>query len=342
MQKARQKPIFVALLLVFAMFLPLLHAAAEPTDASQPDTFVETPGEPGAGTESEEPEQPGKLLDSPNDPADDPVPEAPASPQQDEPNESNAEPFAEEQEYDEAPAFYVVRFFDYDGAEFTTLSQTVASGGMVEPPYWLAEREGMTFLYWFVEEDAEFLPFRFDFEYVYDDINLIARYALIPDYYETPPSGFNGDGKSGTPNLAKKDQKSDAGQELLGEIIDDGNLKGVVVEVREGAGFIVAVIHVDEASAALEGTVTAGLSEDRPYELGETITLVGHVEGFEGAADILFQWQRSADGFVWVDEDGATGQSYSFVLTEENCGYKWRLDVYVVTPALEEAEAPEA
>ena len=66
--------------------------------------------------------------------------------------------------------------------------------------------------------------------------------------------------------------------------------------------------------------------------LGDEVTLVAELEGYDNAQYEL-QWQMSADNTEWVDVPGATGTSYTMVLTEENYHAFWRVHLTITETA---------
>ena len=329
---------------------------------------------------------------------------------------------------------YTVYFFDYDGAEIEPLRKDVPEDEYIEDPKWAPAHDGLAFLYWFDEEDETRTPFQFDWESVSKELRLIARYELIPTYYETEtepiPDGFDTKGMSGTPEISGGKANAPAPKTPAGTVIEDDNVKGTVVGHKKGAGFVVTIINVDEEKReedagfvvsftnmdgdnsntgekrdesespdddagfivsftnvdwengetdegetpddgagfvvsithidddqsdegeepeegeepvkgeelVIEGEVYAKLAEERSYQIGETVTLQGYVEGFEGAAGLAYQWQYSADGETWVDAEDATQLSHSFTLSEENQHYKWQMVVFVTAPEEDEVD----
>ena len=358
----------------------------------------------------------------------------------------------------EEQTLYTVCFYDYDGTELELLHQDVIEGGFVEEPKWTPMHEGLAFRYWFDEENEMQTPFQFAWEPVYKELRLIARYELIPSYYGTDtqfiPEGFDESGMSGAPDMPSQNKPAAnvpvVEETPTGTVIEDGNLKGTVVDHVKGAGFIVSIIHISEEESEegeepgndegfvvsiihadeeeseegeepnndegyivsitrdgeeseeseepgndegyivsithadeekdeegeepseteeseassednedsieggefeegeeldeseepgeneeleIDGDVFVKLEEQRSYKFGETVTLQGSVEGFEGAAGLAYQWRYSLDGENWVDMKGATELTYSFTLTEENQFYQWQLMVFGTAPA---------
>jgi hypothetical protein len=62
---------------------------------------------------------------------------------------------------------------------------------------------------------------------------------------------------------------------------------------------------------------------------GEIITLYSKLVGFDGV-EVHYQWQVDrGDGNGWVDVEGATGATHSFVARPDTILYNWRLIVTV-------------
>lgn len=60
------------------------------------------------------------------------------------------------------------------------------------------------------------------------------------------------------------------------------------------------------------------------YAVGETVTMSSRLTGFSG--NLKYQWQVDK-GSGWQDIPGANEAKYSFVFSEENSGYSWRVAV---------------
>lgn len=63
--------------------------------------------------------------------------------------------------------------------------------------------------------------------------------------------------------------------------------------------------------------------------IGLKITLTSHLTGFT-AGKYTLQWQHSTDGVNWIDEEGATADTFTYVLNETTTHYSWRVVVYDV------------
>ncbi len=57
---------------------------------------------------------------------------------------------------------------------------------------------------------------------------------------------------------------------------------------------------------------------------GAVVNLSSELIGFENK-EYTLQWQHSTDGENWIDEPGANEDTYSFILSEENARYYWRI-----------------
>ena len=66
---------------------------------------------------------------------------------------------------------------------------------------------------------------------------------------------------------------------------------------------------------------------DHAYNFGDTLTLEATFEGLNEVTYTM-QWQYF-DGFDWHDQPGATEDRLSFILTNANAAYVWRLAVAV-------------
>lgn len=61
---------------------------------------------------------------------------------------------------------------------------------------------------------------------------------------------------------------------------------------------------------------------------GDTITMTAELTGFDGV-NVELQWQQNA-GAGWRDVNGATGQTFSYIATEETINSRWRVAVTIV------------
>lgn len=68
------------------------------------------------------------------------------------------------------------------------------------------------------------------------------------------------------------------------------------------------------------------LSEGK-YDVGAEVGFYSELKGFEDVEELGFEWQCSADGENWEDYSGAAGETFSYVVTEENYNFTWRLIV---------------
>lgn len=77
-----------------------------------------------------------------------------------------------------------------------------------------------------------------------------------------------------------------------------------------------------------EGTVSISVDKDvsQPLPAGTKITLTAVTEGFDDYPH-HFEWYRSKDGENWEMMANASGSKYTFTLTEETSGYRWRVRV---------------
>lgn len=63
------------------------------------------------------------------------------------------------------------------------------------------------------------------------------------------------------------------------------------------------------------------------FAVGEQVTIVSELIGFDDAESIGYQWQYSTDAENWNDVPDGTGAEYSFTQTVETGTYFWRLMV---------------
>ena len=66
-----------------------------------------------------------------------------------------------------------------------------------------------------------------------------------------------------------------------------------------------------------------------PIYLEEEVTLVAILVNFLPTDTYTFEWQYSIDQNTWFILENENQQTYTFVLTTENCAYWWRVKVIV-------------
>lgn len=67
---------------------------------------------------------------------------------------------------------------------------------------------------------------------------------------------------------------------------------------------------------------------------GDTVTFTAVLVNFKSSDVFTFQWQYTSDTTNWISINGATEQTYSFIVDKENYMYWWR----VMVTLLEEYE----
>jgi hypothetical protein len=75
----------------------------------------------------------------------------------------------------------------------------------------------------------------------------------------------------------------------------------------------------------VESSIPAGMA----VYSGTEITLTAVPAGF-GDVQLAYQWQYSTDGENWTDIEGATKKTYTYIITEENAIYRYRVYVNAV------------
>ena len=82
---------------------------------------------------------------------------------------------------------------------------------------------------------------------------------------------------------------------------------------------------VEEEAEAEESSVSVKLElkNKGTIEMGDKITIQAKVEGLEGGYSISWECNK-ADGKGWEEIKGASGDEYSFYLTEETVAYSYR------------------
>lgn len=116
--------------------------------------------------------------------------------------------------------------------------------------------------------------------------------------------------------------------------------------VRDGNGILVLDIHgnpiplntIPEGGKKLSEIVDEqyhdrsidvyAVYEGEFLNYGDTITLISVLNGYNGLV-YQYQWQEAAVDGEWYDLPEAKGAAYSFVLTEENALYQWRIAVTI-------------
>ena len=66
---------------------------------------------------------------------------------------------------------------------------------------------------------------------------------------------------------------------------------------------------------------------ERPIELGVEVTLVAHIEGYEGLETQVFWQVNRGSGWETIDDSGSL--SYRFILDAQNSQWQWRAGVAV-------------
>ncbi len=84
---------------------------------------------------------------------------------------------------------------------------------------------------------------------------------------------------------------------------------------------------VADEDAEAEMKVTVFTSRRSVMHAGETVTLTGRLEGFEGL-DVTCQWERDIhDGNGYQPIEGANADTYEFSASAETLSWDWRLTV---------------
>jgi hypothetical protein len=116
----------------------------------------------------------------------------------------------------------------------------------------------------------------------------------------------------------------------------DGNL---ILDENGEPIFVVAQTPAQEANrsdlslAVINTWMDAG--DETKY--GDTVAIHYGIQNFYGWTYTVQWQQKGADG--WSDVPGATGETYSFTLTEENLHTEWRVRVDVAVPETSEGAA---
>ncbi len=73
-------------------------------------------------------------------------------------------------------------------------------------------------------------------------------------------------------------------------------------------------------------TIESSIPAGQPVYAGTKITLKAIAAGF-GEAKLTYQWESSPDGENWTTIDGATQQTYTYIILPENAMYRYRVFV---------------
>lgn len=115
-----------------------------------------------------------------------------------------------------------------------------------------------------------------------------------------------------------------------GNLILDEIGEPILIEVQSSAP---EAVRSDLSQAVIKTWMDA--NEDTKY--GDTVSILYEIQNFYGWTYTV-QWQRKgADG--WADVPGATGETHSFTLTEDNLNTEWRVRVDVAVPEASEGAA---
>lgn len=89
-----------------------------------------------------------------------------------------------------------------------------------------------------------------------------------------------------------------------------------------------------EVTIKFERQVYIDVDPKRGVVEGDLVTFTAILVNFQTDDVFTFQWQYTSDTSNWVSIDGATEQTYSFIVDKENYQYWWR----VMVTLLEEYE----
>ena len=126
--------------------------------------------------------------------------------------------------------------------------------------------------------------------------------------------------------------------------------------IRRIVGFILFLAMIlCPAAAQSDAATPTDLAPDRlverrvhidylqePFFYGQQVTLISKLINFSPQDRYTYQWQYSLDQEEWFDIEGATGDTYTFIIDKSNWYYYWRLVVDVLdTPKqIDEYEVP--
>lgn len=180
----------------------------------------------------------------------------------------------------------------------------------------------------YAEDEGQDSEIIFDFNPAAQESVSVQDDSLTEIYEETEDVGYLPEDEILTPEPAEEEdeelneeasEEADETEEFDDEITEDSEDEASE-EPDEASGEEVT------AKPKLRVWITSSLDGFETVQSGTEITLTAHLEGFDDISYKL-QWQCSLDGENWRDEPGANELTFSFILTEENDDYLWRIIV---------------
>lgn len=92
--------------------------------------------------------------------------------------------------------------------------------------------------------------------------------------------------------------------------------------------------------APVEKSIRTWFEYEGEPRLGMTVVIRSAISGYSD--NVAYKWQYTTNGVNWQDAPNGTSASYTFVLDETTCNYKWRLGVYDYEPVVEASAEPAA
>ena len=176
-------------------------------------------------------------------------------------------------------------------------------------------------------------------DFAYDDPNVIASFVVNNGWMKITPAQA-----TVTVNAAEKERgQSDPeftatvvgtyGEDTIeytiermpGEVVGE-YIIDVTGEEKQGNYRVNFVAGILTINGEPEVTITSSLPAGQAVYAGTEITLKANPAGF-GDAELTYQWEYSTDGANWTDIEGATQQTYTYVIMPENAMYRYRVFV---------------
>lgn len=117
----------------------------------------------------------------------------------------------------------------------------------------------------------------------------------------------------------KATDSADADYDLTMDTVE--SVEEVQINTKDGS-------YIPPETVERTVVVTTNLDDAEYIKFGMEYILTATLSGFDGL-DYEIRWQRSLDLQNWETVEGAVGEQYSFILSEENYQYYWRADVVV-------------
>lgn len=327
-------------------------APTEEPVANEPEVAEETPEPVEATTEPSEPE----TVEETEEPVVE-TPEATTEPVVDEQPGGVKAPSAGDTQEEEAPKVteYEIIYVFYDHQGEREVRDLVPENGRIEKPSFTPEIEGYAFQFWYNPEqefeDDIIVEFTFG-EAPTEDLRLNALYLKNAVSESEEAEGEPGEPEYLTVPEKTPEEQAIADREIIDMcdfitiiedpqdeeaedvvVVDDEESEGVVlVDDEEDEETVIEEIGETEVPLAGPSTedcrIILGSNHGGCVVEGESLTVWAELIGYE-PFEVSLQWLYN-DGTGWVEMEGATEASYTFVATRENVNYDWRLAVTIL------------